>query len=351
MPKPSMLAWLLVLASCSAPPSATVVLKSGQELEGEIRSVSGGVIEFVEDDEEEPLLRQHVRVIEGTSPFADPPVLWRQVPWTDLPQDQCGSDLSLPRSWVRVRRDDRERAGSLDVGTGGFERADGRRVYLVGAVHVAHADTFERQQDLLDSMDLVLWEGVGAKERPSAEAMERFDVLAKAQILLKNLLNLEFQVRKPGELTGIDYDRSFWRNSDMSADALQAELDRRGLSIVPNEALFKAVFGALFKVVDPAKVPRNESTGRAYRGLVAPLMADTERIFSQAGAEGLKSVLLEMRNERVMEELANVLAAPGAPDRIAIYYGAAHLPGMARALTEEMGFTYLGVHWVEAWRF
>lgn len=351
MPKPPMLAWSLLLASCSGPPSATVVLKTGQELGGEIRAVEGGVIDFVEDDEEEPLMRQHVRVIEGTSPFADPPVMWREVPWTDLPLDQCGSDLDPPKSWIRVRRDERARQGSLDVGVGGFQRADGRRVYLVGAVHVAHADTFQAQQDILDSMDLVLWEGVGAKEEPDAEAMERFDVLFKTQVLLKNILNLDFQLRKPGELTGIDYKRSFWTNSDVGINELQAELDRRGLTIVPNEALFRAVFGALFKVVDPAKIPRNESTARAYRGLVAPLMADSERVFSQAGAEGLKEVLLEMRNEHVMEHLANVLAAPDAPQRIGIYYGAAHFPDMTRTLMEEMGFKYLGIHWVEAWRY
>jgi hypothetical protein len=336
---------LLLLAACSTPPSAIVVLKTGQELGGEIRSEEHGVIGFVADEEEQPLLRQHVRVIEGSTPWADPPILWREVPWTDAPLDQTGSDLSPPSSWIRVHRDGRTGNGSLDVGVGAFERADGRRVYLVGAVHVAHADTFAAQQALLDSMDLVLWEGVGGKDKPSAEAMERFDVLFKTQVLLKNILNLDFQ------LDSIDYHRAFWRNSDVSINELQSELDRRGLSIIPNEALFRAVFGALFKIVDPAKVPRNEESGRSYRGLIAPLMADPDRVFRQAGAEGLQEVLIQMRNRHVMDDLAAVLNPPDAPRRVAIYYGAGHFPDMVRILTEEMGFKYLGVHWVEAWRY
>jgi hypothetical protein len=347
MPKLSTLAPLLLLVACSTPPSATVVLKTGQELGGEIRSVDDGVINLVVGDDEEPLLRQHVTVIEGTSPFADPPILWRDVPWTDTPADQAGSDVTLPSSWIRVRRDERAGTGSLDVGVGGFERADGRRVYLVGAVHVAHHDTFAAQQAVLDSMDLVLWEGVGAHEKPDEEAMERFDVLFKTQALLKNILDLDFQTDKGS----IDYKHAFWRNSDVGINELQAELDKRNLTIVPNEALFRTVFGALFKVIDPTKIPRNEETGRVYRGLVAPLMADTERIFKQAGAEGLEDVLIKMRNRHVMDDLKQVLEAPDAPKRIGIYYGAGHFPDMARILMDEMGFHLLGVHWIQAWRY
>src|SRR5262249_9704899 len=153
----------------------------------------------------------------------------------------------------------------------------GRRVYLVGAVHVAHAEFFKAMQAVLDSMDLVLWEGVGGKEKPTEEAMARFDVLFKSQMLLKNLLNLDFQ------LDAMDYKRPFWRNSDMSINELQALLDARGLSIIPNEQLFRAVFGTLFTFVDPEHVPRNEATARGYRALIAPLMADPERMMLQAG--------------------------------------------------------------------
>jgi hypothetical protein len=34
-----------------------------------------------------------------------------------------------------------------------------------------------------------------------------------------------------------------------------------------------------------------------------------------------------------------------------VYYGAAHLPGMDRALREELGLAFLGVEWIPAWRY
>jgi hypothetical protein len=335
---------LLLAAACAGPRGTVVVLKSGQELRGELRGAQDGLLDFVaEDGEELPLSRQHVRAIEGHGPGADPPVLWRKVPATSGPRDATGSGLQSPASYVRVTSG--PEGGALDAAVAGFERADGRRVYLVGAVHIAHAETFVAQQSVLDAMDLVLWEGVGGQEKPSVEAMERFDVLFQTQVLLKNVLNLDFQLEQ------VDYERSFWRNSDMGVDQLQAELDARGLSLLPNEELFRALFGTLFRVIDPARVPRNEALGRPYRALVAPFMADTERLFAQAGAEGLKVVLIELRNRLVMDDLAAVLAGPDAPQRIGIYYGAGHLPDMARILLDEMGFSYLGVHWIEAWRF
>ncbi len=337
-------ALLLASAACIGTRTTVVVLKSGQEVRGQVHGEADGLLDFVAlGGEELPLARVHVRAIEGHGPGADPPILWRTVPATSGPRDAAGPGLSPPGSYVRVGRG--PAGGSLDVAVAAFERADGRRVYLVGAVHIAHADTFAAQQSVLDAMDLVLWEGVGAKEKPSVEALERFDVLFKAQVLLKNILNLDFQLEQ------VDYDRAFWRNSDMGVNQLQAELDARGLSIIPNEELFRALFGTLFRFIDPARVPRHEALGRQYRGLVAPFMSDPERLFKQAGAEGLKLVLIEMRDRVVMDDLAAVLAGPDPPQRIGLYYGAAHLPDMARILTDEMGFGHLGVHWIEAWRY
>jgi len=343
-PTPARLALLLavLLAGCSGPRPTVVVLKDGTELAGEVRGEAGGIIDLVAPDGEElPLARVHVRAIEGAGPHADPPIAWREVPVGRGPDDRTGGDP--PASWVRAVR--RGEGGSLDVAAGLFERPDGLRVYLVGAVHVAHADAFAAQQSLLDSLDLVLWEGVGGTERPDPRAMERFDVLFKTQVLLKNVLNLDFQLEQ------VDYARPFWRNSDMALDEVQAELERRGLSILPNEELFRALFGTLFRIVDPASMPRSEAVGRPYRGLVAPLMADTERVFEHAGAEGLKEVLILARNRRVMADLAAVLAQPDAPRRIGIYYGAGHMPDMARTLQDELGFRWVGVHWVPAWRW
>jgi len=102
--------------------------------------------------------------------------------------------------------------------------------------------------------------------------------------------------------------------------------------------------------VDPESIPRNPTVGKMYRASIAPLMADIDSVMKQAGSEGLKEVLIELRNEVVIDDLQELLAAPGA-ERIGVYYGAAHLPGMDRALRDRMGLEFMGVYWIPAWRY
>lgn len=331
---------LALLAGCFAPGPTErptlVVLKSGKVLTGEVRGVANGIIDFVDETGEElPLPRTLVRALEGGGQFADPLILWRKV---------ARAGAQPPANFVRTAHH-ADGSGSLDVGVSAYEQpGTGRRVYLVGAVHIAHVETFVAQQGVLDAMDIVLWEGVGAEEEPDPKVLERFDVLFKAQMMLQKVLDLDFQ------LDNINYDRSFWRNSDMSINEIEAALKQRGLSMIPHEELFLAVFGTIFKFVDPRSIPRNPTVGRMYRASIAPLMADIESLMNQAGTQGLKEVLIELRNEVVMADLRELLDAPG-PERIGIYYGAGHLPDMDRVLRDELGLEFLGVHWIPAWRY
>lgn len=315
-----------------------VVLKSGKTLEGEIRGFSFGHFELVSKEGETlTLARAHVRAVEGSGQFADPKILWREWPATEG---------ETPKSFLQIRAHG-ENESSLDIATLLYEEpSTGRRIYLVGAVHIANEQFFRDLQSILDSMDLVLWEGVGGSEKPSREAVERFDVLFKAQQLLKNLLNLDFQLEK------MQYKRGFWKNCDVSANVLQAELKRRNLEIIPNEKIVQGLLGAVFRVIDPAKLPRDENTAREYRALVAPFLAemsDPESMFAKIGASGLKDVILDYRNRFVMDELKKVLAVPG-PSRIAIFYGAGHFPGMDKILREELKLRFRATHWVPAWK-
>lgn len=333
---------VLALAAVAHAGDATLVLKSGVTLEGEVTSIDGGIVEFVSDDGDElPIARMHVRAIEGGA-FSDPTLLWRELPEGRVVAEAPDAFL---RTTPNPEPDALIGSGSLDIATAVYEHpVSRRRVYLVGVVHIGHPEYFDELQHLLDAMDLVLWEGVGAGEKPTREAAERFDVLFRTQVLLKNLLNLDFQLEE------MDYERPFWRNSDVSINRLQSVLDERGLELLPNEQLMRRVFGAVFDVIDPEKVGRSEALGRSYRAVVAPTMVDPMLQFERAGMTAMKEVLLELRNRHVIDDLTEVLAEPG-PERIAIFYGAAHLHGMDVAVREELGFEYLGSLWHQAWRY
>ncbi|MEW6741271.1 MAG: hypothetical protein AB1486_00810 [Planctomycetota bacterium] len=331
-------------SGCSSTDSPDrVVLKSGQVLEGTVRGMAHGLFEFDNGSGATvPLARAHVRAVEGEGAYADPGILWRTIPAPagggTLPQ--------APEAFLRTSKDPENGLGSLDVAVVAYEHPEThRRVYLVGAIHVAHASFYQAVQSILDAMDLVLWEGVGSKEKPSREAAERFDVIFRAQIMLRNILNLDFQ------LDEVDYKRRFWRNSDMSINELERLLKERNLEIIPNEKLFRLVFGTLFSIVDPESFPRNETIARPYRAMLAPFLANQdafEQIFAQAGGEGMKEIVIEARNRVVIKDLTEILSKPG-PQRIGVFYGAAHLPDMDKAVREELGLQFKGLHWIPAW--
>jgi hypothetical protein len=332
------LASLPLVLSLLASDTYHVVLKNGTVLEGEIHGNQHGILELITDSGDElSLSRAHIRAIEGTGDRADARIFWRQVPQPEA---------DAPKGFTRITHEGG--GGALETAVVAYQQADtGRRVYLVGAVHIAHADYYQALQDILDSMDLVLWEGVGAKEKPTEEAAARFDVIFRAQVMMRRLLNLE------GQLGSIDYSRPFWRNSDVSVNELQAQLDERHLELIPNEGLVRLLFGTLFTFMDPETIPRSELIGKSYRAMLAPILGsidDPESMFAKIDQSGLKDVIIDYRNAYVIKDLAGELLRPG-PSRIAIFYGAGHFRGMDAALREQLKLRYLGTHWVKAWRF
>ncbi|NND68489.1 MAG: hypothetical protein HKN19_12950 [Halioglobus sp.] len=65
-----------------------------------------------------------------------------------------------------------------------------------------------------------------------------------------------------------------------------------------------------------------------------------------AGESG--SALIDARNERALQVLAREMT--GRARRIGIFYGAAHLPGMAQRLRDEFGFAPRETVWIDAWQ-
>jgi hypothetical protein len=74
---------------------------------------------------------------------------------------------------------------------------------------------------------------------------------------------------------------------------------------------------------------------------------DLEKISAGfGGPEG--SVLLEGRNEAAIAVLKERLEA--GDRKLAIFYGAAHMPDLEKRLLDELGFEKVRTHWLEAWK-
>ena len=220
-------------------------------------------------------------------------------------------------------------------------------VWLVGVTHLGTSNYYARLQQFLDRQDLVLFEGIGAKNKQfrstQSEGFSLQPALAKA-------LGLRFQ------LTTINYDQPRWENSDLSV----AELIRR---LPPDQETggFKqlmAVFdgeGALGGIAKLgvsllALSPRLQASAKlmlieTLGGFDGQMPDTTELGFD---TKELLRVLIEERNAVVVRDLRAALKESHLIHRIAVFYGAGHMVDLEHRLRQELALVPVEDQWLRA---
>lgn len=232
-------------------------------------------------------------------------------------------------------------------------------VRLVGVTHLGSDGYYRRLQALLDAEPLVLFEGVGARDKRFMASREASYSLQPA---LAKALGLRFQ------LEAIDYAADRFVNSDLSMEQL-AGVMRRGAG--PGEPaggdpgigdLMAVMDGsswagllARFGVAFIASSPKLQATVRLV--LVETLGA-VEGDPSQAAGlppemRRLMEVLIHERNAAVVADLRRVIERGRSARRarlpsVAVFYGAGHLPDLERRLQEELGYAPGREEWFSA---
>lgn len=176
---------------------------------------------------------------------------------------------------------------------------------------------------------------------------------------LATLLGLEFQ------LDAIDYNQPSWINSDVTMERLMSELAGQD----PDAAMIQGVGGDIgdpFAQMMGAEAGMLEQIGPMMRMLGAmpgvstmlrvmmiEMLASADELLPQAmemmeeqGGVNIMDVLLDSRNDVVLDDLERTLDAPGNGS-IALFYGAAHLAGFREALEAE-GWTITNEQWLPA---
>lgn len=322
-----------------------VVLKSGRELVGELlearvdsRPGAGGHHVRFRDRErgELELPRTLVRsLVVGDAP----PDLFRPL-WLDEP------DGAPPKSWTRFTAPRGDAPGALEIGIGRFFHAPTRTtLFLVGAVHIADRSYYDALQDVLDSCDVVLFEGVGPKAGdapPSDAQIARMDALFELQLRLNDALGLTFQK------DGLDYQRRFWRNADVDFGSLTGELDARGVALPTDSPLVQGLLKMVLGGLDLAQAGVDPRMRAMLKRQVAAALAMADSMMALQ-MKGLSEVLLDWRNDAALRVLDEELAEGAAGRWLALFYGAAHLPDFATKLAAR-GFEFEGATYLPAWR-
>ena len=251
------------------------------------------------------------------------------------------------------------REGRLQTSIVKLKDAQGRRVHLVSAVHVADAQYYAELKRRFAGYDAVLYEmvkPVGADPTARGGAPSGVTLLQQG---LKNVLELEFQ------LDAIDYGAENFVHADLDASRFRELQEERG------ESLFTLLLKGM--AVEMGRRKAGESEVETFRLLAALASDDSARALKFVLAEKMESmetvlrgieapllgkpdsekdenkgsVIIVERNKAALRVLERSLGR--GKRNVAIFYGAGHMSDMERRIQTRLGFKRQSQEWLTAW--
>jgi hypothetical protein len=221
-------------------------------------------------------------------------------------------------------------------------------VDLVSAVHVAEKSYYEELNRRFEKYDVVLYELVAPEGTriPKGGPVGNQSSVSMVQTGMTGLLDLEFQLR------AIDYTRKNLVHADMSPEQFARSMEQRG------ESMFQT-FMRMFGYAMARQQGENGATeaqmlmaffskdrALALKRLMAEQFQDMEGSLTAVnGPNG--STLITERNKVALEVLRKQIAA--GKKKIAIFYGAGHMPDIQARLASDFGLVPISTEWIVAW--
>jgi hypothetical protein len=255
--------------------------------------------------------------------------------------------------FIRVRRDGERRPLAMETAVVHYTAAKrpGVQVDLVGAVHVGDKAYYDELNKLFEQYDVVLYELVapegtrvpkGGRKGPSTHP------IGAMQEGMSAVLELSHQ------LSCVDYTKTNFMHADMSPDDFSKAMEDRGESFMQmflrlmGTGIAQNAAGNTGGVDEAGLIMALFSKDRAIKlkAILAQQFESLDGPLAALDGPGGSAIITE-RNKRCFEVLDKQLAA--GKKKIAIFYGAAHLPDMERRLTTDYDFKRSSQAWLKAW--
>ena len=252
-------------------------------------------------------------------------------------------------------------------------RGRGPAIWLTGVSHIGESNYFAGLQKHLDGQTLVLFEGIGAASGRAAEmradsiSAARPDTKAAAisssgarpslQSSLAASLGLVFQ------LEAIDYGRTNFRNSDLSVEQLRGLIARQpaGAGEAGAGQSFESLLqilqgGSLLDVVLEVGMrflganPKLQAMSKlALIETIAQMKGDPSQLRGlPSQMKQLLAVLIEQRNQKVVDDLKAELGEMSRDSSIAVFYGTGHMPDLEMRLSKQLKYKPADQQWLTA---
>jgi hypothetical protein len=293
---------------------------------------------------------------EGKVPSASPD---QKEPTVEKPQKK---DEKPAVDYIRYREE--EGQAKLETVVRSLTNSDGVTVDLVGVVHIGDEAYYKEINTLLAGYDAVLFELVGdpealqqdqagkAKEsEKGAKKADKNNPLRAVQKMVGNLLQLTFQ------LDHIDYTKPNFIHADLDESQFADEMKKRGESFMSllgksmrlqregksgkmEEELEKLDMGELMSAL------MSGSGSDKLKIVLAKAFSDAETLMENMEAEDGGTAIISGRNEAAFKKMDE--AVKGGKKKLAVFYGAGHLPSMEETLVKK-GYKFSKESWLAAW--
>jgi len=261
-----------------------------------------------------------------------------------------GEDAS--GQFVRLTRDKDKSPVAMETAIVRFAPRDGGKgptVDLVAAVHIADKSYYEQLNREFVNYDSVLYELVAPEKAsvPKQGDPPSRNPLSLLQNGMKDVLELEYQLK------GIDYSRKNLVHADMSPERFAQSMQQRGESLTT----------MCLRMMGYAMAKQGQAGGGADGGQLLMALFDKNRALAlkcamaeqfdnsdgaMAALDGPQgSTIISERNKVALDVLRKEIAA--GKRKIAIFYGAGHMPDLQKRLHDDFGLDPVGARWLVAW--
>ena len=270
--------------------------------------------------------------------------------WAAEPAGEAAKKPAEAQPYLRF--EEKAKGAALEVGVIRLQHKEtGSLVDLIGAVHIGDAAYYQQLNKEFKAYDAVLYEMVKPAKLDPAQFQNRPpSSVGMMQTFMQKQLDLAYQ------LDEVDYTARNFVHADMTVKQFRKRQEARG------ESMFKLMFklmkedmsrraknknGADISSVELLRALLNPNRSVELKYLLARQFNEMERL--TAGLNDEKgSVILTDRNKVALKVLARELAT--GKNKLAIFYGAAHLPDLEERMVEKMGFERKDTRWMTAWK-
>jgi hypothetical protein len=278
----------------------------------------------------------------------------RLLPWLALAAltHTAWSAEVLP-DYVRFAED--KRSARLEIAIRTLTLPSGQTVDLIGVVHIADGAYYQELNQRFASYDSVLFELVGDPEalrdytsQAAGQQDRPANGISAIQQAAGRYLALSYQ------LGAIDYTAKNMVHADTTAEEFATLQQQRGENML---TLFASAMQAQVDGKMPAareldtfaliRILMSPDSAAEFKKSLAKVFDQMEAVTAAMEANGA-SAILSGRNDVVVKKAREVLR-DRKQRRIAVFFGAAHMPGIETSLVSEMNATVTGESWLHAW--